>query len=164
MPESIARHIRPALRPARAARASSLVPHPGARPFPLDRRTPTRLLRPFRAGQSAPRAEIGCWRTGISLLRSYMGYKCASVWREMHLNWNMRPSVTVAVGPLRAKAILSRSESGMDFAVPCRGRRRFPVRPGMTESRLVPTGQGQTKRPAHGEPASGHWLWVTDYL
>ena len=29
-----------------------------------------------------------------------------------------------AVGPLRAKAILSRSEARMDFAVPCRGRRR----------------------------------------
>ena len=27
-----------------------------------------------------------------------MGYECASVWREMHLNWNMRPSVTVADG------------------------------------------------------------------
>ena len=36
-----------------------------------------------------------------------------------------------AGGPLRAKAILSRSEARMDFAVPCRGRRRSPNRPGM---------------------------------
>ena len=32
-------------------------------------------------------------------------------------------------GPLRAKAILSRSEARMDFAVPCRGRRGSPNRP-----------------------------------
>ena len=33
-------------------------------------------------------------------------------------------------GLLRAKAILSRSEARMDFAVPCRGRREIPEQVG----------------------------------
>lgn len=45
------------------------------------------------------------------------------------------------VGPLRAKAILSRSEARMDFAVPCRGRRGSPNRPGMT---MCPVRPGMT--------------------
>ncbi len=43
------------------------------------------------------------------------------------------PDVGRPGGLLRAKAILSRSEARMDFAVPCRGRREIPEQVGDDE-------------------------------